>query len=300
MQNICDILSCPVCGGVLVREGGSLVCCGGIKKHTYDVSREGYVNLLPPGKGKNARTGDEVAMIRARSAFLSLGAYDGLSDEIARLILTYSVDKPRVTVVDSGCGEGYHTVRIVKALADNGKNVLCAAFDASKHGAAAGAKASFRANLSPKGGVGADFDGQSQALFMTGNIFSLPLFESSADFVISMFAPIAWEENFRILKKGGHLIVAASGIDHLSEMRSVIYDDVIKKAPDVQTGEGFSKVGNTSVRYTASLKSSDEIMNLFGMTPFCYRTPREAVERLRAKKSLDVTVNTDYFVFRKL
>ena len=298
-MHICEILTCPVCGGPLIREGKSLVCTGGVKKHTYDVSREGYVNLLPPGKGKNSRTGDEAAMIRARSVFLGSGAYDRLSDEVARLIAE-NTEEDSIVVVDSGCGEGYHTCRFSKELGKLGKNVLCAAFDASKHGAAAGAKHSVKLNMAPASGVGESFDGDAQALFMTGNIFSLPIKDSSADAVVSMFAPIAWEENRRILKPGGILVVAASGIDHLEEMRKVIYDNVIKKAPEVVSGEGFEQIGRTSVRYTASLTSSDMIMNLFGMTPFCYKTPKEAVERLREKNSLDVTVNTDYFIFKKL
>ena len=83
-------------------------------------------------------------------------------------------------------------------------------------------------------------------------------------------------------------------------MRGIIYENVIKKAPDVLPGEGFALIDRTSVRYVASLGSSDEIMNLFGMTPFCYKTSKEATDRLRARESLDVTVNTDYFVFKKL
>ena len=93
-------------------------------------------------------------------------------------------------------------------------------------------------------------------------------------------------------------MVAASGEDHLLEMRQVIYEEVIKKAPEVVPAEGFEEISRSSVRYTYNLSSSAEIMNLFGMTPFCYKTPREAVERLSAKESLSVTVHTDYFVFR--
>ena len=56
---------CPICGAALTREGGSLYC-GGERRHTYDIAKEGYVNLLPPGRAKNARTGDGADMIRAR------------------------------------------------------------------------------------------------------------------------------------------------------------------------------------------------------------------------------------------
>ncbi|MBR5446876.1 MAG: methyltransferase domain-containing protein [Clostridia bacterium] len=292
-----DILVCPLCASPLHREGRSLVCVGGARRHTYDVAKEGYVNLLPPGKGKNAHTGDEAAMVRARSEFLGTDAYGRLSDEVARLILE-NVQSDDVTVIDSGCGEGYHTCRFTSAVRDAGRRVYTAAFDASKHAAAAGAKRAVRSALSAKDGVYADFNGDAVCAFMAGNIFSLPVAESAADAVVSMFAPIAWEENRRVLKDGGILVVAASGEDHLLEMRQVIYEEVIKKAPEVVPAEGFEEISRSSVRYTHDLSSSAEIMNLFGMTPFCYKTPREAVERLSAKESLSVTVHTDYFVFR--
>ena len=292
-----EILNCPLCASPLEREGGILVCTGGEKRHTYDVAKEGYVNLLPPGKGKNAHTGDDAAMVRARIEFLSTGAYEKLSDEVARLIHG-CVPFGDVTVIDSGCGEGYHTCRFTSALSGFGRRVRTAAFDASKHAAAAGAKRAVREALAAREGVGAPFDGDAQAAFAAGNIFSLPVADSCADAVVSMFAPIAWDENRRVLKDGGILVVAASGEDHLLEMRQFIYDEVIKKAPEAVPADGFEEVCRSSVRYTHSLASSAEIMNLFGMTPFCYKTPREAVERLSALESLAVTVHTDYFVFR--
>ena len=292
-----EILRCPLCASPLEREGKSLVCVGGVKRHTYDVAGAGYVNLLPPGKGKNAHTGDEAAMVRARSEFLGTGAYGKLSDEVARLIDECTTEG-ELTVIDSGCGEGYHTCRFTCALRDAGRRVRTAAFDASKHAAAAGAKRAVRDALSAKDGVGASFDGDAQAAFMAGNIFSLPVADSCADAVVSMFAPVAWDENRRVLKDGGILVVAASGEDHLLEMRGVIYEEVVKKVPEVLPAEGFTEVCRSSVRYTHTLASSAEIMNLFGMTPFCYKTPREAVERLSALDSLKVTVHTDYFVFR--
>lgn len=302
MPDILSILSCPVCGGALVREGKSLLCRSTEKVHTFDVAKEGYVNLLPPGRGRNSRSGDEAEMIRARSAFLETGAYDRLSDEIASLIARFAPfrESAPLTVVDSGCGEGYHSIRFTKGVLDlTGRDVLLAAFDASKSGAAHGAKAAYRAGLSSKGGVGEAFDGKALASFMTGNIFSLPLRDGASDAVVSMFAPLAWEEMSRVLSEDGIVVVSASGRDHLTEMREIIYDEVIKKDSSVTADGGFSEVYKTNVKYKITLDSSSAIMSLFGMTPFCHRTPAEAVARLEAKKSLTLTVDTDFYVLRK-
>jgi len=302
MNDICSILACPVCGGDLKREGGSLLCRATEKTHTYDVSKEGYVSLLPPGKGRNSRSGDEAAMIKARSNFLETGAYDKISDSIAEIIAKYAprrTDLP-LTVIDSGCGEGYHSIRIAKESARIAKYpVRLAAFDASKAGAAHGAKSAVRQAVSPKGGVGEYWESDALVSFMTGNIFSLPVKDSCADAVVSMFAPLAWEEMSRVLNGDGIVIVAASGEDHLYEMREIIYRDVIKKAPSPTVGEGFSEICRVSVRYSAALDGSDTIMALFGMTPFCHRAPREGADRLREKDKLTVTVHTELFVYRK-
>ena len=238
-------------------------------------------------------------MIRARSRFLQTGAYDGLSDEVSRLIARH-ISADSVTLVDSGCGEGYHTRRIAVKLRDlHGRRVLCAAFDASKHGAASGAKAAFRETLAPKAGAATPFSGDTSVYFFAGNIFSLPIRDTSCEVAVSMFAPIAWEENRRVLKDGGVLVVAASGRDHLREMREIIYDEVITKSPEILPADGFTLVDRTSVRYTHTLGSAEEIADLFGMTPFCYKTPPEAAKRLLSMKSLAVTVHTEFFVFGK-
>ena len=72
MKNILDFLRCPHCGTSLVRPDDSrtLRCPAG---HAFDLAKSGYVNLLPPGKEKNARSGDEREMVKAREEFLALG-----------------------------------------------------------------------------------------------------------------------------------------------------------------------------------------------------------------------------------
>lgn len=301
-MNACSILACPVCGAELVREGQSLFCRGE-RVHTYDAAREGYVNLLPPGRGRNSRSGDEAAMIRARSAFLSTGAYDAIPESIARMLCdsVRERDGHAMTVLDCGCGEGYHSIRIAKECASvSGRRVLLGAFDASKSGSSYGARRAVAQGVSPRGGVGIDFDGEALVSFVTGNIFSLPVKAASADAAVSMFAPIAWDELRRVLVDGGVVAVAASGERHLYELREILYESVITKKPSVVPSEGFESIGHSCVKYQITLDGHDIIMSLFGMTPFCYNAPREGVRRLEELSSLTVTVECDIFIFRKI
>lgn len=63
-------LRCPVCGGALMPLGTSLRCPQG---HSYDMAKEGYVNLLAIQKRHAADPGDGKAMVRARRAFCRRG-----------------------------------------------------------------------------------------------------------------------------------------------------------------------------------------------------------------------------------
>src|SRR4051812_16725214 len=90
---------CPVCHGPL-REAERTWRCG--EGHTYDVAKEGYVNLLITHQRRQREPGDSVEMLRARRAFLEAGHYAPLRDALAERV-------PGGSVLDVGCGEGYYT-----------------------------------------------------------------------------------------------------------------------------------------------------------------------------------------------
>lgn len=58
-----SLFCCPVCGGPLRREEQVLRCP---KRHSYDLSREGYVYLLPPNQRHSSAPGDDKGMAAAR------------------------------------------------------------------------------------------------------------------------------------------------------------------------------------------------------------------------------------------
>ncbi len=298
MKNILNILRCPHCGTPLVRpdESKSLRCSAG---HSFDLAKSGYVNLLPPGKEKNARSGDEKEMVKAREEFLSLGHYAGITDALAVLAAQFS-DSAEYTVCDMGCGEGWHTCRFTAALAERtGAPVLTVGFDASKYAAERACKRAVREGLMPKDGTGADFGGNAAAYFMPGNIFRLPLADHSVNLALSMFAPVAGDEARRILTPDGLLIVVSSGRDHLLELRRKIYDDVHFSDELPPIPEGFSEVTRENRRYTAEIPTREALDALFTMTPFYYKTTESGRERLLSSEMpFSVTVDVNYSIFK--
>ncbi len=297
-RSIFDVLKCPVCGGGLFVCGGSLVCRGE-RRHCFDIASSGYVNLLPPGKAKNAHTGDDKTMISARAEFLNKGYYLRISERLGTLALSlmkYIKDGEKsIFVIDAGCGEGYHTCGALKILGGAGADVYALGFDASKHGASSAAKRARRGGLF----CGWD-DPLSRAFFAAGNIFELPVRDSSCDFVFSSFAPIAWEESFRALKNGGFLITVSAGESHLFELRELLYSEPRKRAASITPPRGFDGVCRETLSYKTEVVGEKDIMSLFTMTPFYYRTSREDREKLSGISSIDITVESVFSVYKKV
>ena len=299
MKNILDFLRCPHCGTSLVRPDDSrtLRCPAG---HAFDLAKSGYVNLLPPGKEKNARSGDEREMVKAREEFLALGLYAGITDTLASVAAESAADAPCHTVCDMGCGEGWHTRRFTKRFAElTAAPVLTAGFDASKYAAERACKCAVREGLMPASGIGAAHDAPASAYFMPGNIFRLPLADHSVTLALSMFAPVAAGEAARILTPDGLLIVVSSGKEHLLELRQKIYDDVRLSDELPPVPDGFTEVVRKNHRYTADVPTRDALAALFTMTPFYYKTTEAGRERLLSSDlPFSVTVDVNYAVFR--
>ena len=287
-MSVYGLLKCPLCGGDLETDGKSLICTGRARRHLYDFAATGYVNLLPPGKGKNARTGDDKQMISARARFLDKGYYSFFSEKIGKVISAFAKDgsKAGIVLADCACGEGYHTCNILKTIAENGVTPHAVAFDASKHGASYGSR---RASRIP----GTD------AFFAAANIFDLPLKDGCADFATSIFAPVAWDEMRRILKGDGVLIVASSGERHLYELRELLYDEPREASGEVKHPSFFEEAGCETVSRHVRVEGNGTVKDLFFMTPFCYRTSREDFEKLSSVDALDVTVEVKLTYFRK-
>ncbi|MBQ8369613.1 MAG: methyltransferase domain-containing protein [Clostridia bacterium] len=294
MTTIFNIITCPVCGGELRRENRSLVCASG---HTFDIAKSGYVNMLPPGKEKNARTGDEKDMVRARVDFLAKGYYAGISSAVAEIMAEYTSGD--AVLCDMGCGEGYHTCRFAGELHDKtGHSVLALGFDASKYAAECASKLAKSKGWLSRDGIGAELYSPVSCAFMPGNIFHLPVKDHAVTCAVSMFAPVAGDEARRILTDDGILVVVSSGRNHLIEMRRLIYDDVHLSDSLPDTPDGFELADRRNLTYTASIENKADIASLFVMTPFYYKTTEAGRARLAERETLDVTVDVNLSVFK--
>lgn len=261
---------CPVCKEPLVLSGRSLVC---EKKHCFDIAKSGYVNLILSSKSSH---GDDKTMIKARNTFLESGHYRALRDLLCEVMTELLGGFRGATVLDAGCGECYYTAAVAEALPDT--EVL--GIDLSKDALMLGAKR------------------RAPIALAAASVSEIPLAEESCDCVMSVFAPLAAEEFSRVLKDGGVLVQVIPLARHLYGMKKVLYDEPYENKEERDPPQGFVLENERRVCGTIHL-SRDQIMPLFSMTPYYYRTGAEGKARLESLDSLDTEIAFGILVYRK-
>lgn len=202
LQEIIEFLACPVCGEELVMSGSTVAC---ENRHSFDVARQGYLNLLA---GEAPLAGDTAAMLDARSSLLSSGLFAPLTEAVVRASVAAAAESSRAEgvgtsgaagslAVDAGAGTGHYLAAVLDAL-PGWRGV---ALDVSKHAARRAAKA--------HPSIGSVVADTWQAL---------PLADSCASLVLDVFAPRNAAEFRRVLRPNGALIVATPTERHLAEL----------------------------------------------------------------------------------
>ena len=262
---------CPVCSGSLNKNGSSYLC---ENRHSFDIARFGYVNLLMSQQSSLKRHGDDRLMVQARRQFLEKGFYKQLSDKICECVKQHVADGG--IVADVGCGEGYYTAAVSQA----GDYHICG-IDISKDAL----------RYAPKSVPSGEF--------AVASAFNLPFADNSVDCVLNVFAPSPYNEFQRVLKSDGVLIKAVPLEDHLWDLKRALYKEPYKNKPEKRDDELFELVEGHELKYKIRLTDSEVIGNLFKMTPYYYKTGREDAERLLNLNELETTVHFCVEIYKK-
>jgi 23S rRNA (guanine745-N1)-methyltransferase len=271
-NSVLALLRCPICHASfnLSNEGKSCQCDGAEKKHCFDFSKSGYLNLSGPHGG----AGDRKDAIRSRSLFLNAGYYQALCDNLSGKLDILGVK----SLLDAGCEEGYYTNR----FADH-RDVI--GIDLSKDGIDAAAKVSKSR--------------QNRAGFVIASLFSLPIPDRTMDAVINIFAPCAEDEFLRVLKPGGYVIVVAAGEEHLIGLKEQLYETTYLNRGRADLPRKMKLITKDRLQYSITVNSSEQIAALFSMTPYYWRTSSEDQHKLDGLESLTTELDFDIYLFRK-
>ena len=268
------VFTCPLCGAELEREERRYHCPAG---HSFDVAREGYVDLLPVSRRHSRAPGDDREMVDARRRFLAGGWYEPLRDALCRLAAETEAERP--VLLDAGCGEGYYTAALSDLAAARGGRM--AGVDLSKTAAKRAAR------LCPK------------AEIAVASVYHLPLGEGTADVLSSCFSPLAAEEFRRVLRPGGLFLYVVPGPRHLWELKEILYDRPYENPEKTEEYPGFRFLGAEEADTAFTLTRRQEIADLYHMTPYTWKTPREGAARLDGVDRLTVTAQFRIHRYRR-
>jgi 23S rRNA (guanine745-N1)-methyltransferase len=267
-----DVLACPVCSQPLRRHQSSARCTAG---HLFDVAREGYVNLLLPQHRHSRDPGYNKAMIAGRRDFFDAGHYEGLADDVARVVADH-LHGDRQVVLDAGCGEGYYLRRLREELTRQAHpETLLVGLDISKHGVRVAAR---------RDGAG---------VYAVAGTFRMPVLAGSVDVLLTHFSPVSADDFARVLPPGGTVVVGGPGEGHLFGFKELLYDNPARHAPtDHFVGDPrFELLSSFRSRHRLSLRGADQVANLLVMTPFYWTLDERAQARLAQVEQVDTEID---------
>ena len=263
-------LLCPICGEELNLTGKQYVCS---RNHSFDVARQGYVNLLTVQQKHSLNPGDTREQVLSRREFLEAGFYAPIAEALIAEAKALGISGQ---ILDVGCGEGYYSSRLADAL-----EAPLTGLDISKEAVRCAA---------------AKYKGKQ---WLCATAAHIPVEEGSVSLLTSLFALTLPQEFARVLKEDGFYFQVLAAEDHLLGLKGIIYDQLnFKEKNTVPELPGFELVKSVPIRFSFTVEGQ-QIQNLFSMTPHVFRIGKEGAERLRKTEILTDTASCVLNIYRR-
>ena len=264
-------LLCPICGERLTKTDRTYTCSN---RHSFDIARQGHVNLLPVQAKRSLNPGDTKEQVLSRREFLDGGFYAPIADALCAMAKRHNCTGP---ILDVGCGEGYYSAKLAEVL-----NADLTGLDISKEAVR------FAAGR------------YKNARWLCASAARLPVESGSAGLITSLFALTVPEEFLRVLRPDGAYIQVLAAEDHLLGLKSIIYPELLHKekstTPDLP---GFALAESVNVKFTFTVEA-EQVQNLLSMTPHVYRIGKEGAQRLAETRKLTDTASCVINCYRPL
>lgn len=256
------LLACPSCGAGMELAGRALRCFSG---HSFDVSRQGYVNLLGGPEPANA---DSAAMLAARARVQSAGLFG----EVLASVTERAAGCRRILEV--GSGNAYY----LRAALGEDRATVGIALDVSKAAARVAARSDARI-----------------AAVVADVWRPLPVGDHCLDAVLCVFAPRNLAEFARVLRPGGRLVVVTPRPEHLAGLRDRhgLLEIPAGKADRlaVAAAEFFELAATTDLRRSREVDRA-LAADLIAMGPNAFHRLPEAVEGGRVTIAVSIQTFT--------
>ena len=262
---------CPLCAQPLRREEKRYVCPQG---HSFDIARQGYVNLLTVQQKHSLDPGDTRQQVLSRRAFLESGFYAPISEALNQAALDYIAQGE---ILDVGCGEGYYSARLAAAL-----GAPLTGLDISKEAVRCAA-------------------GQYKAYaWLCATAAHIPVPDGSVGTLSSLFALTLPGEFRRVLRKNGLFLQVLAAEDHLLGLKSIVYDVLTHKQKNTAPAlPGFALLESRQIRFDFTAEG-EQIQRLFAMTPHLFRIGKAGAQRLAEATVLRDTASCVLNVYRAI
>lgn len=263
-------LLCPICGAPLAKGERALVCPS---HHSFDIARQGYVNLLPVQQKHSQDPGDTREQVLSRRAFLDTGTYAPILEALIEAAREYGASGE---LLDVGCGEGYYCAGLSQAL-----GLPLTGVDISKEAVRAAA---------------ARYKGPN---WLCATAAHLPVGDETVGLLTSLFALTLPEEFLRVLRPGGLYIQVVAAEDHLLGLKRIIYDRLThKEKHTTQDFPGLTRLHSQHISFDFTL-TKEQIPWLFAMTPHLFRIGKAGAARLAQAQTLEDRASCVLNVYRK-
>nr|WP_106781679.1 methyltransferase domain-containing protein [Lysinibacillus timonensis] len=242
-----ELFQCPICKSrMTIQSYGGITCP---MNHSFDVAKQGHVNFLT--KPVNSMYSKE--LFESRKEVIQSGLYELIHEKIA-----IAIDKNVKTILDTGCGEGSHLVKIVEK---RDTNITSVGIDISKEGILTAAKST------------------TEMIWCVGDLTRSPFQEKSFDVILNFLSPANYDEFKRLLKRNGMVIKVIPQENYLREIRRQAFAHSEKEQySNLQTVERFKEYFNNvqiqRVTYTVPLERQ-LVPKLLEMTPLGWHINEE-------------------------
>jgi 23S rRNA (guanine745-N1)-methyltransferase len=255
----------------LHQSGKSYACQN---QHSFDLAKEGYLNLLPVQYKHSKEPGDSKQMMIARREFLEAGFYEPMAKAVAMIIDANITKGLGMQLLDLGCGEGYYS-RKIAFYCNQSEQIALHGIDIAKFAITAAAKK------------------QPNARFIVASSNRLPYTDQYFDFALRVFAPSDDDELKRVLKASGHLLTVTPGPRHLWQLKEFIYAEVKEHALESLVPQGFERLAAQRISYKITPNPQQRIA-LLQMTPFAWRANASVQQSLSSVSELEI--ETDFIL----